>query len=86
MDLSVYIENFHFSGCFFSLVVRIFTSTLVYVVDLMVRYIIYYTVSLEGGSGSSQKWTKIKVATNTKSLKNACDKRFITTKVQILSS
>ena len=39
MDLSVYIENFHFSGCFFSLVVRIFTSTLVYVVDLMVRYI-----------------------------------------------
>ena len=39
MDLSVYIENFHFSDCYFSLVVRIFTSILVYVVDLTVRYI-----------------------------------------------
>ena len=72
MDLSVYIENFHFSGCYFSLVVRIFTSILVYIVDLMVRYI--YTVSLEGGSASSQNGQK-SVATNTKSLKNACDKQ-----------
>ena len=83
MDLSVYIENFHFSDCYFSLVVRIFTSILVYVVDLMVRYIY--------GKPGWWEWLfpkmdKIKVATNTKSLKNACDKRFITTKVQILSS